>query len=144
MNDELWPALLLNTTSARTFFLLFLFPLELCSQLLSLHPKIHYDRRFINRSNLQYMLTPDDLFFILCSLQKRTGKIFFQTPANEMRPSNVLGKSDTPEKKLKHFSKRNSMRNEKKVHKSNLMLARWKFSRLKAGLWGSGASVNEG
>lgn len=125
MNDELWPVLLLNTTSARSFFLLFLFPLELCSQLLSLRPKIHYDRRFINRSNLQYMLTPDDLFFILCSLQKRTGKIFFQTPANEMRPSNVLGKSDTREK-FKHYSKRNSMRNENKSSQNQFGAAKMK------------------
>lgn len=62
MNDELWPALLLNTDSFFSVFFLFCVPFRCCFYFLlrlgsplfshsrSL-PKIHYDRRFINRSN---------------------------------------------------------------------------------------------
>jgi hypothetical protein len=63
MNDELWPALLQNTISQYR-------PVHGCFMLLSrpfpshsLSLVIHYDRRFINRSNLP--CSPDDLFFRL-------------------------------------------------------------------------------
>lgn len=42
--------------------------------------EIHYDVRFINRSNLPYMLTPDDLFLLFFML--KTG-FFWWTPRNK-------------------------------------------------------------
>lgn len=57
--------------------------------------EIHYDVRFINRSNLPYMLTPDDLFLLFFML--KTGFFLVNTTKQksaqrfgEIRPSSLL------------------------------------------------------
>lgn len=107
-------------TSTRTdfFFVLFsvvfyLFYSPFQSLSISLSLFIHYDRRFINRSNLPNMLTPDDLFFDLCVdfsvfPKKRIKNKFLKRQRTKsylnlrFRPAEFFLKADTCMEKWKH------------------------------------------
>lgn len=99
-------------------FCCFLFILLALPVTLRLSLFIHYDRRFINRSNLPYTLTPDDLFFdfLFAStsmlFQKGIKTNFENAKGTKMiwawmrlRPSESFLKPDTFMEKYKHVFK---------------------------------------